>query len=144
MRAKQQNHKLAKEDFRQKLVEWHLTTREKLVWTNIGQTYDQKWGSFLPNQCFNVDQSPMPFATDMKQTYHLYEPGQHQYQEKCGFPSLAVGSKNISAPCRYVFVLTEQPRIGMFKYNIYLIDDSLATKEQWITNALFLTHNCTR
>ena len=31
MRAKQQNHKLAKEDFRQKLVEWHLTTRERLV-----------------------------------------------------------------------------------------------------------------
>ena len=43
MKAKQRNRKLAKEDFRQKLVEWHLTTRERLVRTNIGKTYDQKW-----------------------------------------------------------------------------------------------------
>ena len=82
MRAKQRNCKLAKEDFRQKLVEWHLTTTERLVQTNIGKTYDQKWGSFLPNQGFNVDQSPMPFVIDIKQTYHLYEPGQDENQEK--------------------------------------------------------------
>ena len=31
MRAKQQNRKLAKEDFRKKLLEWHLTARERLV-----------------------------------------------------------------------------------------------------------------
>ena len=31
MRAKQRNRKLTKEDFRQKLVEWNLTTRERLV-----------------------------------------------------------------------------------------------------------------
>ena len=36
MKAKQRNRKLAKEDFRQKLVEWHLTTRERLVRTSIG------------------------------------------------------------------------------------------------------------
>ena len=36
MRVKQRNRKLGKEDFRQKLVEWHLTTRERLVRTNIG------------------------------------------------------------------------------------------------------------
>ena len=93
MRAKQQNHKLAKEDFRQKLVEWHLTTWERLVWTNIGETYDQKWGSFLLNQCFNVDQSPMPFAIDMKQTHNLYEPGQHQNQEKVWISQPGCGLK---------------------------------------------------
>ena len=82
MRAKQRNRKLAKEDFRQKLVEWHLTTRERLVRTNIGERYDQKWRSFLPNQRFNVDQSPTLFAIDMKRTDHLYEPGQDQNQEK--------------------------------------------------------------
>ena len=85
MRAKQQNRKLAKEDFRKKLLEWHLTARERLVWTNgekYGEKYDEKWGSFLPNQRFNVDQSPMPFATDLKRTYHLYQPGQNQNQEK--------------------------------------------------------------
>ena len=62
MRAKQWNCKLAKEDFRQKLVEWHLTTRESLVRTNIGETYVQRWGSFLPNQHFSVDQIPMLFC----------------------------------------------------------------------------------
>ena len=90
--SKQRNRKLAKEDFRQKLVDWHLTKRERLFRTNIGETYDQKWDSFLPNRCFNVDQSPMAFAINMKWTYHLYEPGQDQNQEKvwisqpgCGF-----------------------------------------------------------
>ena len=107
MRAKQHNHKLAKEDFRQKLVEWHLTTSGRLVWSNIRETYDQKWGSFLPSQRFNVEKSPMPFAINMKQTCSLYKLGQDQNQEKVGFSSLAVGSKSISAPCRYVFVLTE-------------------------------------
>ena len=42
MGAKERNRKLAKEDFRQKLVEWNLTARERLVRTNIGETYDQK------------------------------------------------------------------------------------------------------
>ena len=66
MRAKQRNCKLAKENFRQKLEEWHLTTRERLFRTNRGETYDQKWWSFMPNQRFNVDESPMPFSDDVK------------------------------------------------------------------------------
>ena len=82
MRAKQRNRKLAKEDFRQKLEEWHLTTRARLIRPNRGETYNQKWGSFMPNQRFNVDQSPKPFSIDMKKTYHLYETGQDQNKEK--------------------------------------------------------------
>ena len=82
MGAKQRNRKLAKEDFRQKIEELHPTTSERLIRTNRAETYDQKWGNFMPNQCFNVDQNPMPFSIDMKKTYHLYEPGQDQNKEK--------------------------------------------------------------
>ena len=74
MRAKQRNRKLAKEDFRQKLEEWHLTARERLIRLNRGETYDQKWGKFMHNQRFNVDPNPMPLSIDMKKIYHLYEP----------------------------------------------------------------------
>ena len=71
MRAKQRNHKLVKEDFRQKLEEGHLTTRERLIQTNRQETYDQKWWSFKPNQRFNVDESPMQFPINMKKTLSL-------------------------------------------------------------------------
>ena len=115
MRAKQRNRKLAKEDFRQKLVEWHLIARERLVWTNIGETDDQMWGSFLPNQRFNVDQSPMPFAIDLKRTHHLYEPGQDQNQEKVWISQPGCGLEKR----QYTFQICfgpdgEQTRVGMF------------------------------
>ena len=115
MGAKERNCKLAKEDFRQKLVEWNLTARERLVRTNIGETYDQKWGSFLPNQRFNVDQSPIPLAIDMKRTYHLYEPGQDQNQEKVWI--FQPGCEFEKRQCTLQISFRpdgEQPRIGMF------------------------------
>ena len=106
MRAKHRNRKLAKEDFRQKLEEWHLTAREKLVWTNTGERYDQKWGSFLPNQCFNVNQSPM------------LNIGQDQNQEKVWISQPGCGLKKRSVHLANMFsswsVQPEQPRIAMF------------------------------
>ena len=112
MRAKQRNHKLAKEDFRQKLEEWQLT-RERLIRTNRGETYDQKWGSFMPNQHFSVDQSPMPFSIDMKKTYHLYEPGQDQNKEKIWISQPGCGLKKGQCTLQICFRPDgQQPRIG--------------------------------
>ena len=121
MRAKRRNLKLAKQNFRQKLVKLHLTTRKRLVRTNISETYDQKRGNFLSNQRFNVDQSPMLFAIDMKRTYHLYEPAQDQNKKRCGFPIMVAGSKKVSAPCRHVFVLTDsnQGQVCFYTLTLY-------------------------
>ena len=117
MRAKRRNLKLAKQNFRQKLVKLHLTTRKRLVRTNISETYDQKRGNFLSNQRFNVDQSPMLFAIDMKRTYHLYEPAQDQNKKKvwishpgCGLEKGQCTLQTCFRPDR------QQPRIGMFLY----------------------------
>ena len=115
MRAKQRNCKLAKEDFRQKLVEWDLTTRERLVRTNIGETYDQKLASFLSNQRVNVDLRPIPFAINMKRTYHLYESSQDQNQEKVWISQPRCGLEKRQCTLQICFrPHGEQPRIGMF------------------------------
>ena len=82
MRARQRNRKTSKEGPRNKLMDWHMNTRERLVKSGNDITYDAKWGRFLPSQRFNVDQSPMPFAIDSKRTYHLYEPGEDQNKSK--------------------------------------------------------------
>ena len=42
MRAKQRNRKLPKEECRQKMADWHLNTRERLVHTGKAQSYDTK------------------------------------------------------------------------------------------------------
>ena len=114
MRARQRNRKLAKEDFRQKIEEWHLTIRERLIPTNRGETYDQKWGSFTPNQRFSVDQSPMPFSIDIKKTYHLYEPGQDQNKENIwiSLPDRRLEKRQCTLQI-YFRPDGEQPRIGM-------------------------------
>ena len=114
MRAKQRNRKLAKEDFRQTLEEWHITTRERLFRTNRGETYDQKWGSFMLNQRFNVDQSPMPFSINMKETY-FYEPGQDQNKEKIWISQPGCRLEKRQCTLHICFRPDgEQPRIGMY------------------------------
>ena len=82
MRAQQRNKALPKAALSQKLQEWHATTRERLVRTGFSENYDEKWGRFTPEQRFNVDQSPCPFALNLKRTYHLFEDGTDQHQQK--------------------------------------------------------------
>lgn len=80
MRAKQRNRKQPKESFREGLSKWHGTTRERLVRSGKDDTYDQKWGRFLPSQRFNVDQSPLPFAITTKRTYELVKKGDQYHK----------------------------------------------------------------
>ena len=76
MRARQRNRRLPKEAYREGLMKWHSVTRERLVRTGAGDdSFDNKWGRFLPNQRFNVDQTPMPFVVDSKKTYEIITPG---------------------------------------------------------------------
>ena len=55
-------------------MKWHVTLRERLIKTGRNDKYDLKFGRFLPTQRFNVDQSPLPFAINMKTTYEHVEP----------------------------------------------------------------------
>lgn len=73
MRAKQRNRKQPKGAYREALINWHSTTRERLIRTGFEDEYDAKWGRFKPEQRINVDQSPMPFAMNPKRTYELVE-----------------------------------------------------------------------
>ena len=69
MRSRQRNRKKPKEAYREGLMKWHSITREHLIRTGGGsEIYDPKWGRFTPSQCFNVDQTPMPFVVDQKRT----------------------------------------------------------------------------
>ena len=53
-----------------------------MIRTGFNDNYDDKWGRFTPEQRFNVDQSPCPFALNPKRTYHLFEDGVNQQQDK--------------------------------------------------------------
>ena len=128
MGAKQWNCKLAKEDFRQKLIKWHLTTKETLVRTNIGETYDQKWGSFLPNQHFNIYQSQCLLPLIWNKHIIFMNLVMIKIKKKCRFPSLAEGSKNISGPCKYVFVLMESNQ-GQVWFNTLTLCCSISSKK---------------
>ena len=55
---------------------WHAATREKLLRMGRNDKYDDKWGRFLPNQRFNVDQSPLPFVMQMNRTYEHFDEDQ--------------------------------------------------------------------
>ena len=75
MRCKQRNKKKPRESYRQDLMKWHATTRERLIRTGLTDRFDEKWGRFIPKQRLNVDQSPLPFAIDAKRTYDQVEKG---------------------------------------------------------------------
>ena len=69
----------------------------------------------MPNQRFNVDQNPRPFAIDMKRTYHLYEPSQDRTQEKVWISQPGCGLGKRQCILQICFRPDgEQPRTGMF------------------------------
>ena len=82
LRRVQRNKKLPKEALRGDLQKWHATTRERLVRTGLNDNYDPKYGRFLPEQRFNVDQSPLPFAIDTKKTYEEVKPKDPENRHK--------------------------------------------------------------
>ena len=50
--------------------------------TGVLDNYHPKWGRFLPAQRFNVDQSPLPFAIDVKKICEQIIPGSKENQTK--------------------------------------------------------------
>ena len=44
-----------------------------LIRTGRDDSFEEKWGRFLPKQRFNVDQTPMPFVIDTKRPYEQIE-----------------------------------------------------------------------
>ena len=55
-------------------MKWHYNLRETAIRTGAANpNYDAKWGSYLPVERFNMDQSPLPFARDTSTTYEQIE-----------------------------------------------------------------------
>ena len=53
---------------------WHTTLCEICIRTgSTKQFYYEKWGLYVPERRFDVDQSPMPFAQDTGKTYEIVE-----------------------------------------------------------------------
>ena len=85
MRVRQRSKTVCKENFREDLRKWHATFRERLIRTGKDDSYDRKWGRFVPKQQLNVDQSPLPFAMNVNKTYHSFEDGVDQHTQKVSF-----------------------------------------------------------
>ena len=54
-------------------MKWHGTFRERCIRSGKDDSYDTKWGRFTPEQLINVDQSPPPFAMNVRRTYHHFD-----------------------------------------------------------------------
>ena len=114
MRARQRNKPMPKAELEQKLKEWHATTRERLIRTGFNDNYDDKWGRFTPEQRFNVDQSPCPFALNPKRTYHLFEDGVNQQQDKVWIAQPGSGLDKRQCSLQVcVRPVGSQPRLGI-------------------------------
>ena len=48
------------------MTEFHRKFR---LFLSLGTQINRKWGRFLPNARFNVDQVPLPFVCEQDQTY---------------------------------------------------------------------------
>ena len=110
MRCRQRNKRLTKEAFRDDLRKWHALTRERLIRTGRGDSYDGKWGRFLPKQRFNVDQTPMPFVIDTKRTY---EQIQYKHTEKIWIAQPGSGLNKRQCTIQITRAAGEQPRIAI-------------------------------
>ena len=99
-------------DYTPAMKTWHSNLREGLIKTGQSKnSYDQKWGRFTPNQRFNVDQVPLPFAVDVSKTYEVplskderrnhrvwvNQPGSGLNKRQCTL-QLAFGPKSIIKP----------------------------------------------
>jgi len=96
MRCRQRNKKQPKEFYREDLRKWHGITRERLIRTGFNDA-DNKWVR-LPNQRFNVDQSPLPFVINVKRTYEQIE--KENTWEKFGSRNLAQVLTKDNARCK--------------------------------------------
>ena len=112
MRTRQRNRKRSKESFRNDLMKWHATTRERLVRTGATENYDEKWGRFKPCQRFNVDQSPLPFAVDTKRTYEIVEPGSRYHKVWIAQPGSGLDKRQCTLQVCFR-PNGEQPRIAV-------------------------------
>ena len=74
LRRKQRSKTFDKEKFRDTMMKWHSTTRERLIKTPSSPS---KWGRFEPKQRLNVDQVPLPFSLDCDKTYEVPSVGKY-------------------------------------------------------------------
>ena len=136
MRACQRNKNKSKESFREPLKQWHPSTRERLIQTSASNAiFDTKWGGFMSENWFNIDQTSCPFAFNTKQTYHLFEEGTNQHKEKSGFHSLVVVWTSGNARCRFMFAQRDHIQsllssLGL-QANIFLMTKSKRGTPMW-------------
>ena len=85
LRRVQRRKKKPKEAFRESLMKWHSTLRERLIKTGKGENYNPTYGGFMPSQRYNVDQSQFvinTFAINTKKTYEQIQPKNKENRNK--------------------------------------------------------------
>ena len=88
---------LATEGFKQKLVQWHLTTRERLVWTNIRTaSMIKSWGVSCLIKTLMLTKAQYPLPSIWNEHIIYMNLVRIKIKKKYGFPSLAVGSKKVN------------------------------------------------
>ena len=78
----QRRKKKPKQAFRESLMKWDSTLRERLVKTGKGENYNPTYDGFMPSQRYNVDQLPLPFAINTKKTYEQIQPKKKKIKQK--------------------------------------------------------------
>ena len=83
IRRKQRSRPKPKQDYTQRIMQFHSTLREALIKTSPDDpNFDPKWGMYPPAKRINVDQSPLPFVVDRGTTYELDVPKENRAEHK--------------------------------------------------------------
>ena len=90
-------------------------TSKCLIRTGVNDTYDDKWRRFVPNQRFNVDQSPLSFVIDVKHTHKQID---HKHMEKIWIMQLGSGLDKRQYTLQIMTCPEgEQPQIAIVHYS---------------------------
>ena len=115
MRRVQRKKSAPKTDMAPKLMQWHCTFRESVIKSGSSKpTYDPKYGRFKPENRINVDQVPLPFAIDRKQTYEPPVPKKDRKDHKVWVSNPKPGLEKRQCTLQVVFSpVANKMRLGI-------------------------------
>ena len=115
LRRVQRRKKKPKDAFRESLMKWHSTLRERLVKTGKEENYNPTYDGFMPSQRYNVDQSPLSFVINTKKTYKQIQPKNKENRNKTVWISQpALGLEKCQCTLQICFCPeVKQPRISV-------------------------------
>ena len=102
MCSRQRNRNISKDSFREKLQQWHVTYRERLVRTGYDESFNVKWGRFTPEKRLNINQSPCPYQLIWGKLTTSMSQEKTKTTQRYGYHNQEVAGINVNVRCKSV------------------------------------------